>query len=122
MNLKKLIPIQTPMIEVEPGLYAKVEACQMTGSVKDRFVFSAVKKAVDEGTINDGSILVEATSGNTGISLSAAGAILGLRVIIVMPCNMSEERKDMMKRFCIIKESNREHLLILKLLMFLRLY
>ena len=99
MNPKKLIPVQTPMIEVEPGLYAKVEACQMTGSVKDRFVFAAVKKAVDEGTINGDSVLVEATSGNTGISLSAAGAILGLHVVIVMPSNMSEERKDMMKRF-----------------------
>ena len=101
MNLSKyfLEPIVTPMLEIGPGLYAKAELCQPTGSVKDRFVFSAIKKAFCEGEIDENSVLVEATSGNTGISLAAAGAALGLPVKIVMPRNMSDERKDMLRRF-----------------------
>ncbi len=87
------------MLELQRGLFAKLELCQKTGSVKDRFVFLAVKRAYETGQINKGSVLVEATSGNTGISLSAAGAALGLPVKIVMPENMSDERKGMMRRF-----------------------
>lgn len=94
-----LSPVKTPMLEIEPGLFAKAEFCQKTGSVKDRFVFLAVKKAWQEKRIDKGSVLVEATSGNTGISLSSAAAILGLASKIVMPENMSRERKDMMRRF-----------------------
>ncbi len=94
-----LEPVKTPLLKIEPGLYAKAEFCQKTGSVKDRFVFLAVKRAVTCGEINEKSVLVEATSGNTGISLSAAGAMLGVPVEIIMPENMSEERKQMMRRF-----------------------
>ena len=87
----------TPIVEIEKGIYAKVESSQKTGSVKDRFVLQAVKNAVKDESIKIGTTLVEATSGNTGISLAAAGAFLGLKVIIVMPSNMSEERKSLMK-------------------------
>lgn len=89
----------TPMHMIEPGVYAKVECCQRTGSVKDRFVFETVKHAVIQGEIDINTTLVEATSGNTGISLASAGASLGLPVKIVMPENMSDERKQMMRRF-----------------------
>lgn len=98
-HLHRLKIVRTPMLEVEPGLFAKLELCQKTGSVKDRFVFLAVKQAVLDGLIHSHTTLVEATSGNTGISLSAAGAALGLDVTIVMPENMSEERKVMMRKF-----------------------
>ena len=91
--------VDTPLLEVEPGLFAKLEMCQKTGSVKDRFVFLAVKQAIIDGEIGPNTTLVEATSGNTGISLSAAGAMCGLRVKIIMPTNMSEERRVMMRRF-----------------------
>ena len=94
-----LEPVKTPLLKLGPGLYAKAEFCQKTGSVKDRFVFLAVKRAITCGEINKNSVLVEATSGNTGISLSAAGAMVGVPVEIIMPENMSEERKQMMRRF-----------------------
>lgn len=89
----------TPLIRVEEGVYAKLETCHKTGSVKDRFVFEAVKRGVLRGEITRNTVLIEATSGNTGISLAAAGAQLGLPVKIVMPRNMSDERKQMLRRF-----------------------
>lgn len=92
------VPV-TPLIRLEGDIFLKLESCQKTGSVKDRFVFEEVKRAVLLGEITDDTVLVEATSGNTGISLASAGASLGLRVKIVMPCNMSEERKETMRRF-----------------------
>ena len=98
-DLHKLETVITPLIQIQPSLYAKVETCQKTGSVKDRFVFEAVADAVRRKALNMTSTLVEATSGNTGISLAAAGAMLGLPVKIIMPCNMSEERRTMMRRF-----------------------
>ena len=89
----------TPLMLLQPRIFLKLECCQKTGSVKDRFVFSAVKKAMRTGELDSNTTLVEATSGNTGISLAAAGAALGLSVKIVMPSNMSEERKQMMIRY-----------------------
>lgn len=94
-----LSPVRTPLIHIEGNVYAKAENCQKTGSVKDRFVFLEVLRALKAGEIDENSTMVEATSGNTGISLSAAGAALGLPVKIIMPENMSQERKDMMHRF-----------------------
>ena len=94
-----LLPVKTPLLEIEPNLYAKAEFCQKTGSVKDRFVYLAVQKAWRENRIDRDSVLVEATSGNTGISLSSAASVLGLKACIIMPENMSEERKSMMRRF-----------------------
>ena len=58
-----------------------------------------VKKAIEDGSIDSETTLIEASSGNTGISLCAIGASLNLRVKIIMPVNMSQERKDMMRRF-----------------------
>lgn len=97
-NFDLSVPV-TPLLRLEEGIYAKLETSNRTGSVKDRFVFEAVKRAIQVGEICDDSVLVEATSGNTGISLAAAGAAVGLPVKIVMPCNMSEERKRMMRLF-----------------------
>jgi cysteine synthase len=89
------LPI-TPMIKIMPGLYAKLETVNPTGSIKDRPIKFIVEAALKTGKIKKGTMLVEATSGNTGIALSAIGASLGLEVKIVMPRNMSIERRQMM--------------------------
>ena len=73
-------------------LYAKAEHINMTGSIKDRMAFYILKKAYEQGRIQPGDIIAEATSGNTGISFAAIGRALGHRVIIFMPDWMSRER------------------------------
>ena len=80
-------------------IYAKLENYNLTGSIKDRTAMSMIKKAQKTGKLKQGGTIVEATSGNTGISLSAIGAVLGYEVIIVMPDSMSEERISMMRAY-----------------------
>ena len=89
----------TQLLKISPYLYAKFELSNPTGSIKDRPIRYIVSKAIEEGLINTETTLVEASSGNTGISLCAIGASLGLNVEIVMPSNMSIERKQMMTAF-----------------------
>ncbi len=91
--------ISSPMIQVSSDIYAKLETSNPTGSVKDRLIQHVVKKAIRRGEITSETVFVEATSGNTGISLSAMAASLGLKTIIIMPENMSEERRQMMRAF-----------------------
>ena len=86
----------TPLIKIGHQLYAKLETVNPTGSIKDRPIKYIVERAIQSGEITENTVLVEATSGNTGISLSALGTSLGLKVKIVMPRNMSVERKQMM--------------------------
>lgn len=73
-------------------LYAKAEHINMTGSIKDRMAFYILKKAFEQGRIQPGDIIAEATSGNTGISFAAIGRALGHRVVIFIPDWMSRER------------------------------
>jgi cysteine synthase len=87
----------TPLIKVSEKLYAKLETFSPTGSVKDRMISYVVEKAVKAGNIGPDTVLCEATSGNSGISLSAVAANMGLRCVVFMPSNMSEERKQMMR-------------------------
>jgi cysteine synthase A len=87
----------TPLIKVSEKLYAKLETYNPTGSVKDRMISYVVSNALSVGLIVADTILCEATSGNSGISLSAIAASMGLRCVIFMPSNMSEERKQMMR-------------------------
>ena len=89
----------TPLVKINDKLYAKLETYNPTGSVKDRMISYVVGKAVANGKVGplSGRYLCEATSGNTGIALSAVAASLGLECIIFMPSNMSEERKQMMR-------------------------
>mgnify|MGYP001407516501 CR=1 FL=1 len=89
----------TSLIQIESQLFAKLETENPTGSIKDRPIQYIVKNALARGDISSGTTLVEASSGNTGISLCAIGASLGLQVKIIMPSNMSQERKDMMTQF-----------------------
>lgn len=90
----------TPLIKITDKIYAKLETYQPTGSVKDRMVNYIVDDAVEKGIIIPGQTeLIEATSGNTGIALAAAAARLGCKCYIIMPCNMSEQRRQMMRAF-----------------------
>ena len=95
-SLSKIIG-KTPLIRISDKIYAKLETYNPTGSVKDRMVFYVVKRAFDLGQINKDTILCEATSGNTGIALSSVAASLGLKCVIFMPSDMSEERRQMMR-------------------------
>ena len=76
----------TPLIKVSEKIYAKLETYNPTGSVKDRVVTYIVNRAIQNSEINENTILCEATSGNTGIALSAVAANLGLPCFIFMPC------------------------------------
>ncbi|HEY5122740.1 MAG TPA: pyridoxal-phosphate dependent enzyme, partial [Ignavibacteria bacterium] len=82
----------TPLLAIEfyynnepRTIYAKAENMNMTGSIKDRMAIHIIKKAYSRGAIHEGSTIIEATSGNTGISFSALGRALGHQVIIFMP-------------------------------------
>jgi len=88
----------TPLIKIE-NVYAKLESVNPSGSIKDRVALEIVEAAEREGHLKKGYTIVEASSGNTGISLSMVAAIKGYRMIVVMPENMSEERVQMMKAF-----------------------
>jgi len=89
----------TPMIKLSDKLYAKLEAVNPGGSIKDRPVKYILDAYEEEGILKKGDTIIEATSGNTGISLAMMCAERGYKCIIVMPSDMSEERKKMMKFF-----------------------
>ncbi|MBD5583907.1 MAG: cysteine synthase A [Clostridia bacterium] len=80
-------------------ILAKLEYLNPAGSVKDRVAKAMIEEAVKLGKINKDTILIEPTSGNTGVALSAYGASLGLKVIIVMPENMSAERRKLISAY-----------------------
>ena len=89
----------TPLVRISEKIYGKLETTNPSGSVKDRLVAYIVSHALEKKEITSRSRLIEATSGNTGISLSMIGADLGLPVTIIMPSNMSEERRQMMRAY-----------------------
>jgi cysteine synthase B len=80
-------------------LLVKLEGNNPAGSVKDRAALRMIRGAEERGTIKPGDTLIEATSGNTGIALAMAAAIKGYRMVLVMPENMSVERRAVMKGF-----------------------
>ncbi len=98
MNLGGLVG-NTPLIKLSNKLYAKFETYNPSGSIKDRIGYFILKRAENRGDLQPGDTIVEATSGNTGIAAAMFGANMGYKVMIVMPCNMSEERKQMMRLF-----------------------
>lgn len=96
----------TPLFEIEflfkgkPGkIYAKAEYLNMTGSIKDRMALYIIREAYRKNLIKQGSRIIEATSGNTGIAFSAVGRALGHPVTIFMPDWMSEERRNLIKSY-----------------------
>lgn len=95
-NIKHTIG-NTPIVKISDHLYGKLETYNPAGSVKDRMVSYVIQKGQLYGEIKKDTILCDATSGNTGISLSMFGANLNLSCVIFMPRNMSEERKQMMR-------------------------
>lgn len=96
----------TPLVRLQrlPGdtsnvVLAKLEGNNPAGSVKDRPALSMIKHAEARGEIKPGDTLIEATSGNTGIALAMVAATAGYRMILIMPANMSSERRAVMKAF-----------------------
>jgi len=92
----------TPVINLSidgEEIYLKLESRNMTGSIKMRTAYGMIKDAEDKGLLNEKSIIIEPTSGNTGIALSMLGRLKGYKVIIVMPETMSNERKNEIKSY-----------------------
>jgi cysteine synthase A len=94
----------TPLLEIhfkfrgEPRrIFAKAEFLNMTGSIKDRMALHILRRAAKEGRLQPGDNIIEATSGNTGISFAATGRALGHPVVIFMPDWMSRERVDVIR-------------------------
>jgi len=94
----------TPIIDVSDlspnsnvGIYAKLESQNPAGSVKDRIAKAMVLKAEEEGLLKEGSIIVEPSSGNTGIALAMIASIKGYHLKIVLPDNVSIERKQLLE-------------------------
>jgi S-sulfo-L-cysteine synthase (O-acetyl-L-serine-dependent) len=106
--MSKLIDFigNTPLIEltnINPNpnvrLLAKLEGHNPGGSVKDRAAYGLIKGALDAGTIDQSSKLIEATSGNTGIALAMIARLLGMEIELVMPENSTKERVTIMRAF-----------------------
>jgi S-sulfo-L-cysteine synthase (O-acetyl-L-serine-dependent) len=97
---------RTPLVRLQrlPGLTSntllvKLEGNNPAGSVKDRPALSMIEEAEARGDIRPGDTLIEATSGNTGIALAMVAAIKGYRMILIMPDNQSQERRDAMAAY-----------------------
>ncbi|MBQ6824319.1 MAG: cysteine synthase A, partial [Clostridia bacterium] len=95
---------KTPLLELthlegEAKVLAKLESFNPAGSVKDRVALSMINEAEKSGKLKKGSVIIEPTSGNTGIGLAAVAAARGYRAIIVMPDTMSVERRMLMTAY-----------------------
>lgn len=106
-NVSELVG-RTPLLELshleqeeklEAVILAKLEYFNPAGSVKDRVAKKMIEEAEKQGVLKEGSVIIEPTSGNTGIGLSAIAAARGYRVIITMPETMSVERRNLMKAY-----------------------
>lgn len=91
-NIEKAYHLSSP-------IYAKLERCNPTGSIKDRIAKEMILSALKEGKIDQDTLIIEPTSGNTGIGLSAICASLGMKAVIFMPASCSKERVQMMAAF-----------------------
>ena len=95
---------RTPLLELsnkasDACIFAKVEGMNPAGSIKDRAALYMIKDAEADGRLKKGSVIIEPTSGNTGIGLASLAAARGYRIIIVMPDTMSMERRNLMKAY-----------------------
>lgn len=99
---------KTPLVELkrieekeglQAKLIAKVESFNPAGSVKDRIVKAMIEDAEAKGLLKEGSVIIEPTSGNTGIGLAAAATVKGYRMILTMPETMSVERRNIVKAY-----------------------
>lgn len=80
-------------------ILAKLECCNVAGSAKDRVAKHMIERAEAEGKLVPGSVIIEPTSGNTGIGLAAMAKVHGYRVILTMPESMSVERRNLLKAY-----------------------
>ena len=85
--------------ELQAKLIAKVESFNPAGSVKDRIAKAMIEDAEAKGLLKEGSVIIEPTSGNTGIGLAAAATVKGYRMILTMPETMSVERRNIVKAY-----------------------
>lgn len=97
---------RTPMVKLNrvvpatsANVFAKCEFLNPGGSIKDRMAFHIVKKAMERGDLAPGGVIVENTSGNTGMGLALIASVYGLRIILTMPDKMSQEKIDMLRAF-----------------------
>ena len=88
----------TPLIRID-NVYAKLEGVNPSGSIKDRVAREIIEAAERNGELKKGYTIIEASSGNTGISLAMCATVKGYNMVVVMPENMSEERQHIMKAF-----------------------
>lgn len=104
-NVEELIG-KTPLLrlnklsdEIGVEIYGKCEFMNPNGSVKDRIGANLINTAINEGKINNDTVIIEPTSGNTGIALASICAVKGLKLILTMPSSMSIERQKLLKAF-----------------------
>ncbi len=99
METLKLIG-NTPMYHIkDTNIHVKLEKFNVGGSIKDRAVLGMLRSAMEKGMITKDTVLIEATSGNTGIALAMLGAVYKIPVIIIMPESMSAERRALIKAY-----------------------
>ena len=94
-----LVKLQRISGKTSNSVLVKLEGNNPAGSVKDRPALSMIRRAEERGTIIPGDTLIEATSGNTGIALAMVAAIMGYRMVLVMPDNQSLERQQTMRAY-----------------------
>ena len=97
-NLSKTVG-QTPLIKISERIFAKFEGQNPSGSIKDRMASYIINNAEKNNLIKKGDTIIEATSGNSGIAFAFLSAERGYKCIIIMPANMSEERKQMLRLY-----------------------
>ena len=90
---------KTPLLKISERIYAKFEGQNPSGSIKDRMASYIINDAEKNGLIKKGDTIIEATSGNSGIAFAFLASERGYKCIIVMPSNMSEERKQMLRLY-----------------------
>ncbi len=94
-----IVKLNNLVSEDSAEVYVKLEKYNLGGSVKDRAALGMIEKAEEEGLLKEGSVIVEPTSGNTGIALAMIGRLKGYKVVIVMPDSMSKERRELIKAY-----------------------
>ena len=89
----------TPLVQITDKIWAKAELMNPSGSIKDRMAINIITDAENSGKLKKGDTIIEATSGNAGISFAWLAAERGYKIKIVMPSNMSQERKNILKYY-----------------------
>ncbi|GKX29094.1 cysteine synthase [Vallitalea longa] len=103
-NILELVG-KTPLVKINKlndthaNLYGKVEYFNPGGSVKDRIALAMIEEGEKKGLINKDTVILEPTSGNTGIGIAMTGAVKGYKVILTMPDTMSKERQNLLKAY-----------------------